>query len=132
DRQIPIFTERGARLRAARPVHPGPNNITRRQPGAGSIGRHLAIVEEDLPAFERRRGAHARSNAIGAGEKLVEPNAGLARGDRPVRHTDWSLPSLELTPWSSIVARPPSFGYQLKGIAEPRTPVAERGPGQNT
>ena len=88
NRQIPIVTERGAALRAARPVHPGSNDITRRQPGAGLIERHLALVQEDLPALERRRGAHARSNAIGAREKLVEPRASLARVDRPVRHTD--------------------------------------------
>ena len=59
------------------------DTIARRQSLTGVGGRHFAVVEKNLTACDRARGATARSGASLDREKRVEAHAGVGVDDLP-------------------------------------------------
>jgi hypothetical protein len=66
---------------AARPIHPDTDAVPGLQAPAGIGRRHLGVVQEDLPALERSRGAAARAELAGFRKEPVEPRPSRTRPD---------------------------------------------------
>ena len=84
DSQGPDSAGERRRSRAARPIHPDADRIAFRNAHGGLLGGHLGAVQEDLSALDRDCGTPARSEAIRAGQELVEPDTGGVAGHRPL------------------------------------------------
>src|SRR5262245_30513619 len=89
--QITKTRSGGQPRRAAGTIHPDSNDITGGQRRSRLSGSSFQTIEKHLAALDRRESAPSRTEPIGGGKKLIEPEPDLPAVDSPLPLSHASL-----------------------------------------